>query len=202
MTTVLFILGCLTATALIGLLLATLVRPNLRIWPTPGAGSWQSYVFWPLFRALNVLSFVVAGLTYQAELFALPAWLRVVAIALLAVFLAFFVYAFLLLGRSNSYGAQGGLVTTGVYRWTRNPQNAVLMVVYACLAVAANSAPAYVLCTAMITVYALMVFTEEPWLAVAYGEHYRRYCDRVPRFFNWRRVGLGVASRVSRRRSS
>ena len=202
MTTVLFMLGCLVATVLIGLLLATLVRPNLRIWPTPGAGSWQSYVFWPLFRSLNVLCFVVAALSYQGELFVLPAWLRVLAIALLVIFLAFFIYAFLLLGRNNSYGAQDGLVTTGVYRWTRNPQNTILMVVYACLAVAANSAPTYVLCTAMIAAYALMVFAEEPWLAAAYGEHYRCYCDRVPRFFNWRRAGLGLASRLSRQRSS
>src|SRR5262245_66618375 len=135
-------LGCVVATVLVGLLLLTLLRPSLRIWPTPGAGSWQRYVVWPLFRTLNVLCFVVAALTYDLDFIALPAWLRVVAIALLLVSLAFFVQAFFLLGRDNSYGAQVGLVTTGIYRWTRNPQNATLIVVYASLAVAANSPPA------------------------------------------------------------
>jgi protein-S-isoprenylcysteine O-methyltransferase Ste14 len=201
-TTVFFMVGCLVATTLIGLLLGTLVRPMLRIWPTPGAGSWQSYIFWPLFRSLNVLCFVVAALTYRVEFLAVSAWLRVVAIALLLMSVAFFVYAFLLLGRNNSYGAQDGLVTTGVYRWTRNPQNTTLIVVYACLAVAANSAPTYMLCAAMIAIYVLMVFAEEPWLAAAYGDHYRSYCDRVPRFFNWRRAGVEVTSGLSRRRSS
>jgi protein-S-isoprenylcysteine O-methyltransferase Ste14 len=200
-TTVVFMLGCVVATVLVGLLSLTLLRPKLRIWPTPGAGSWQSYVFWPLFRSLNVLCFVVAALPYGLNFLALPAWLRVVAIALLVLSVAFFVHSFFLLGRGNSYGAQDGLVTTGIYRWTRNPQNATLIVVYACLAVAADSAPAYILCAAMIVAYVLMVFAEEPWLAATYGETYRLYCERVPRFFSWRRAALKAASGTSRRRS-
>jgi len=64
----------------------------------------------------------------------------------------------------------------------------MLVVVYGCLALAADSGPTYVLCAAMMAVYVLMVLAEEPWLAAAYGEPYRRYCSRVPRFFNWRRA--------------
>ena len=66
----------------------------------------------------------------------------------------------------------------------RNPQNLLLIVVYGCLAFAADSAPTYVLCAAMMGVYFLMVLAEEPWLEAAYGEPYRRYCSRIPRFFN------------------
>jgi protein-S-isoprenylcysteine O-methyltransferase Ste14 len=201
-TTVFFMVGCLVATTLIVLLLVTLMHPAFRFWPTPRPRSWQSYVFWPLFRSLNVLCFVVAALTDQVAFLALPAWLRVAAMGLLVLSVGFFVYAFLLLGKNNSYGAQDGLVTTGVYRWTRNPQNTTLVVVYACLAVAANSAATYLLCAAMIAVYVLMVFAEEPWLAAAYGDHYRAYCDRVPRFFNWRRASVEVILGLSRRRSS
>ena len=94
------------------------------------------------------------------------------------------------MGRDNSYCAQDGLVTDGIYRWTRNPQNAMLIVVYGCLAIAADSAPTYALCAAMMAVYTLMVLAEEPWLEAAYGEPYRRYCSRVPRFFNWRRAAI------------
>jgi protein-S-isoprenylcysteine O-methyltransferase Ste14 len=196
---ILFMLGCVVATLLVGLLLLTLMRPSLRLWPTPGAGSWQSYLFWPLFRSLNVLCFVIAALTYGPDVLALAAWLRVVAIGLLVVSVAFFVHSFFLLGRDNSYGAQDGLVTTGIYRWTRNPQNATLIVVYACLAVAANSAATYILCAAMILAYVLMVFAEEPWLAATYGETYRDYCARVPRFFSWRRAAVKIACAVSGR---
>jgi protein-S-isoprenylcysteine O-methyltransferase Ste14 len=195
MPSLLFALGVTVAATLLALLLATLVHRPLRIWPTPGVGTWQSYMFWPLFRGLNVLCFATA-LTDSTNTLGLPGWLRVVALACLAASVALFVYAFRVLGRDNSYGAQDGLVTSGIYQWSRNPQNAMLMVVYGCLAVAADTSRTYWLCGAMIATYALMVFAEEPWLRKGYGEAYQRYCRDVPRFFNWRRAGLWVRGQL------
>lgn len=174
--------------ALIGLLLVTLVHRPLRIWPTPGPGSWQSYVFWPLFRGLNVLCFVMAALEWPGGALGLPVWLRGVAALVLVSSVAVFVYAFRVLGRDNSYGAQDGLVTGGIYQWSRNPQNAMLVVVYGALAVAADGAGTYLAAAAMMAVYVLMVLAEEPWLEGIYGTAYRDYCGSVPRFYNWRRL--------------
>jgi protein-S-isoprenylcysteine O-methyltransferase Ste14 len=200
MTNILFTIGALVATLLIGMLLLTLLYKPFRIWPTPGTGSWQNYVWWPLFRGLNVLCFAVAlvdGSTFHG----LPSWVRVIAFACLAASLALFLYSFLFLGRDNSYGAQDGLVTEGIYRWTRNPQNAMLIVVYGSLAIADDGARTYSLCAAMIAVYFLMVLAEEPWLEATYGDAYRRYCARVPRFYNFRRIAVfaRVVSRKWRR---
>jgi protein-S-isoprenylcysteine O-methyltransferase Ste14 len=183
--------GLAVAATLIALLLVTLVHRPLRIWPTPGEKTWQSYVFWPLFRGLNVLCFAVAALAPGAGL-GIPTPVRIMAGIACAASIAVFAYAFRMLGRDNSYGATDGLVTGGIYQWSRNPQNAMLMVVYACLGIAANATNAAVLCAAMVLVYALMVFCEEPWLIEAYGEKYRAYCRAVPRFFNIRRA-LGMA---------
>ena len=185
MTAALFAIGAGVAAVLLGLLVLTLLLASFRIWPTPGPKTWQSYVFWPLFRSLNVLCFGVA-IADRASYLGLPVWLRLITFVLLVGSIALFVYSFRILGRDNSYGAQGGLVTSGIYRWTRNPQNAMLVVVYGCLAVAADSAPTYVLCAAMMAVYVLMILAEEPWLEAVYGEPYRCYCREVPRFFNWR----------------
>src|SRR5262245_17584368 len=138
MTTAVFMIGATVAVVLLGLLLLTLLFPPLRIWPTPGPGSWQAYVFWPLFRSLNVFCFVMAMLD-RTNFLGLPTWLRLAATALLTVSIALFIYAFWVLGRDNSYGAQHGLVTSGIYQWTRNPQNLMLMIVYGCLAFAADS---------------------------------------------------------------
>jgi len=201
MATLVFTIGSVVAAVLLALLVLTILAPRLRIWPTPGPGSWQSYVFWPLFRALNVLCFAVA-LADRTQFLGLPFGVRMVAFAMLVMSTAVFIYAFRVLGRDNSYGAQDGLVTAGIYRWTRNPQNALLVAVYGCLALAADTAPAYLLCAAMMAVYTLMILAEEPWLEGAYGERYRRYCRRVPRFFNWRRaaiVGRALARRLRRR---
>lgn len=199
MTAALFTIGAAVAAVLLSLLVLTLVLPQFRIWPTPGPGSWQSYVFWPLFRSLNVLCLAMA-LADRASYLGLPAWLRLVALTLLVASTALFIYSFRVLGRDNSYGAQDGIVTGGIYRWTRNPQNAMLVVVYACLAVAADSAPTYVLCAAMMAVYVLMVLAEEPWLESVYGEPYRLYCREVPRFFNWRLAAAAARGMAMQRR--
>lgn len=187
MTTVVLCLGASVAAGLLAALVLTLLVPRLRIWPTAGPGTWQSYVFWPLFRGLNVLCFVAAGID-RTPFVGTAVPIRLAALAGLAASVALFVYAFLRLGRDNSYGAREGLVTDGIYRISRNPQNAMLMVVYGCLAVAADSALTYLLSGAMVAAYFLMVLAEEPWLAGVYGDAYRRYCAEVPRFIHWRRA--------------
>jgi protein-S-isoprenylcysteine O-methyltransferase Ste14 len=173
MTVVVFATGAAAAIGLIPLLLSTHVDPRLRIWPTPGPGSWQSVVFWTLFRLLNVAVLACALVGF-------------------AIGGAIYGYALLALGRVNTYCSQGGLVTHGIYRWTRNPQYATIIPAYMFLALAADNGPTYVLSSALLLVYGLMAMVEEPWLEAAYGDAYRRYCRRVPRFFNWRRaIALG-----------
>ena len=198
MTTVLFAIAALMAVLLVGMLLLTLLYRPFQIWPTPGAGSWQSYVWWPLFRGLNVACFAMALIERSVD-HGMPIWVRAIAFVCLTVSLATFLYSFFILGRENSYGAREGLVTNGIYRWTRNPQNAMLMAVYGSLAIAADAPLTYSLCAAMIAVYFLMVLAEEPWLEVTYGEAYRRYCRRVPRFYNFRRAAV-LARIIGRRR--
>lgn len=187
MATALFAIAAAIGTVLVSLLLATLAVPRLRIWPTPGTGSWQGYVFWPLFRGLNLMCFAVA-LTDPGRLLGLPMLARIGVLGLLVGAVLLFRYAFRMLGRDNSYCAQDGLVTGGIYQWSRNPQNAMLMVVYGCLAIAADGPYTYLVCALMIAAYGLMVLAEEPWLASIYGEPYRDYCRMVPRFFNWPRL--------------
>jgi protein-S-isoprenylcysteine O-methyltransferase Ste14 len=188
---IIFAIGLVVAGVLITLLLATLVRPEMRIWPTPGERTWQSYLFWPLFRGLNALSLLAAAVTWPGGALGLPMWLRFFAALLLAASVGIFVYAFRVLGRDNSYGAADGLVTDGIYQWSRNPQNAMLMVVYGALAIAADSGAVFVLAGATMLVYWLMILLEEPWLKARYGEAYRSYCASVPRLFNWRRLFKG-----------
>lgn len=194
MTLFFFGVGVFAAIALVPLLILTIVDPKSRIWPTPGPGSWQGYVFWPLFRSLNVLAFVTAILDRDQWL-GLPAPVRLVALILCGAAGLFYIYSILVLGRSNTYCGREGLVARGVYRWTRNPQYAAAIPMFATLAVASDNVPTYVLAAALIAVYWLMTVAEESWLEGVYGADYVRYCRRVPRFFNWRRgFLLGYAS--------
>jgi protein-S-isoprenylcysteine O-methyltransferase Ste14 len=188
----LYMIGIAIAALLLALLVVSIYMPRYRIWPTPGDGSWQGYAFWPLFRSLNVLCFAVAVADIQGRDLGLPLGVQIVAALCLAAAIGVFLYAFRVLGRDNSYCASDGLVTAGIYQWSRNPQNTMLIVVYGCLAIAADSISAFVLCICMMAAYALMILAEEPWLEATYGDAYRRYCREVPRFFNWRRA-FGMA---------
>ena len=192
-----FALGSSVGGLLAGLLVLSIAAPRYRIWPTPGDGSAQGYLFWPLFRTLNVLC-IAAALLDRTAFLGLPGWVRILALLLLLLSLALFLYAFRVLGRDNSYCATNGLVTSGIYQWTRNPQNAMLIAVYCCLAVAADSLSATVLCTLMVAAYTLMVLAEEPWLETSYGEAYRNYCAAIPRFFHWRRAFREARTAVTR----
>jgi len=193
-TDIVFPTGAVVALALLAVLVVNRMRPALKLWPTPGTGTWQSYVFWPLFRGLNVLC-VVAAIVDRVPFLGLPFWWRATAAVVLLAALTLFAYSFRVLGRDNSYCATDGLVTGGIYQWTRNPQNAMLIVVYGALAIFADSLSAVVLCAAMMAVYHLMVLAEEPWLEGIYGEPYRAYRREVPRYFNWRRAWIELSGR-------
>ena len=189
MTTLLFAIGVLSAVVLLPLLFRTFVDPTFRIWPTPAPGSWQSRLFWTLFRALNVATLAVAAFDTVTAL-GLPDLLRGVALGGFAAGAVLYAYCLFALGKSNTYCNQDGLVTTGIYRWTRNPQYATIISVYALLAVAADNPATYLLGGALIAVYLMMALVEESWLEAAYGGAYRRYRLRVPRFCNWRRADV------------
>jgi protein-S-isoprenylcysteine O-methyltransferase Ste14 len=187
MTIALFALGTAAAALLVPLLLRTLVDPTFSIWPTSNPGTWQSRVFWTLFRTLNIAAFATAA-TDESGFLGLADPVRFAGLLGLAISGVLYLSALFALGRGNTYCNQDGLVTHGIYRWTRNPQYASVIPVFASLAIAADSGMTYALCLALTTVYVLMALVEEPWLEAAYGESYLRYCRRVPRFFNWHRA--------------
>jgi protein-S-isoprenylcysteine O-methyltransferase Ste14 len=187
MTKLLLAAGLCAGAALVVLMLLTLSRGPIRIWPTPGDGTWQSLTFWFLFRTLNVTALLVV-LADWGSLGLVPVPLRGLGLALAAVCLALYLRSLASLGPPNTYCRRAGLVDRGPYRWTRNPQYAAIIPAYAGLALAADSAPACALIVLATTVYVLMALAEEPWLRTAYPGAYDRYARRVPRFYNWRRA--------------
>ena len=187
MTQLLLVAGLLIGLALNLLLVMTLTDERLRIWPTPGEGSWQSLTFWSLFRALNIAALAMAALDWGA-LGLLPDTLRWIALAVALVCAVLYLRSLVSLGPPNTYCQRAGLVERGIYRWTRNPQYATVIPAYVALAVAADSEYALLLIALLVMVYVLMAYAEEPWLKAAYHDSYARYAARVPRFYNWRRT--------------
>lgn len=192
-------IGCAAGVSLILLLTLPHLHPRFRIWPTPTPWGWQSILFWSLFRTLNVATLLIVVIDWQP-------WGglsldRLAGIAVASVGGALYGLSCWALGRENLYCGRDGLVTGGVYRWTRNPQYATAIPAYLGLALASHALGALFLAALLCLTFALMALAEEPWLEAAYGEEYRAYSRRVSRFYNWQH-GLSVLrselSRISR----
>jgi len=69
------------------LLLLTIYTTVIKLWPTPGKGSWQKYVFWPLFRGGLGLTLLFSALNFKPHLD--PNWeLLIVGVPLMLIGLA------------------------------------------------------------------------------------------------------------------
>ena len=186
----LMVIASAAGVSLTGLLIWTCLDPRARFWPSPGTWSWQSLLFWALFRTLNISALALSCLDWQPGMALAPE--RWIGGALAAASFVFYGLACYTLGRANVYCGKDGLVIQGVYRWTRNPQYATAIPAYAGLALASQSPVALLPILLAVACFMLMAAAEEPWLRSVYGDPYARYCQRVPRFYNWRQA-IGTA---------
>jgi protein-S-isoprenylcysteine O-methyltransferase Ste14 len=165
----------------IGGLLATLKWPELRVWPPPRRRSWQFWFIWSLaavyivgITAIGILDWGTLGLRHWSRLF--------VGGPLVAVGTWLGLWGVLTLGSHQSLGLAGQLVTSGPYRYTRNPQYLGDILLLAGLILITNSLLFLVAALMGILWFALAPLAEEPWLRDQYGGSYVEYCEAVPRF--------------------
>jgi len=207
LNTYLAVAGAISALLLIAGLVAGIAageeRSAWRIWPAPPIGSLASFIFWTLFRTLNVVVLVLTAERVLGLTTAVPwAPLRLALAAISIVAFAAYLYALWALGRAATYCRASGLATEGFYRWTRNPQYATAIVAFGVLGLAAWSPDATPLALALVLVYALMAVAEEPWLEARYGRAYADYRADVPRFFNFRHALSELAALLARKSQS
>jgi protein-S-isoprenylcysteine O-methyltransferase Ste14 len=75
------------------------------------------------------------------------------------------------------------LVTTGPFRFTRNPTYLGLVAMYLGVAVVLNDAwPLVLLPFVLVTMTSWVIVREEAHLLDAFGDEYRAYCSRVRRW--------------------
>ena len=181
LTHLIFVVALAALVILNVLLLLTVFSSSIKLWPTPSTRSWQYYTFWPLFRGGLGLTLVYAILTahwpQEGEVLRFAAGMICVAIGF-----GFTIYGYFDLGIENTYGADEGLVTKGLYRYSRNPQYVASILGFFGTALANGEIHAVILCGLAILVYVIMPYTEEPWLQRAYGDVYLAYKERTPRF--------------------
>ena len=196
-TSFVFAAGLAAGATLDLLLLRTLFAPPFRIWPTPEPGSWQSLTFWGLFRGAMVATFVIAVLDWNST--PLLDWTRFIpGVPLGLIGLVITICGYFNLGLGNTYCGADGLVTRGLYRFSRNPQYTASIVGLVGLSIGANSIPTIAMSTVMIGAYVMMALVEEDWLKRLYGAPYRDYCMQTARFLDLQ----GLLALVERRKPS
>ena len=155
--------------------------PAKRAWPPPQRRSWQYLLTWAFFDVVIVSNAALIFLDWNSWVFPSPLRFIVgVPLALLGGMLA--VWGMLTVGWKNTSGLKGGFVDSGPYRFTRNPQYLGDIVFFIGVGVIANSAFLWIAHLLLAVVFVVAPLTEEPWLEEQYGDAYREYRRRVPRF--------------------
>ena len=158
----------------------------------------MSRLFWKALLAFLVLPGTVAfivPLTIFLPRQVSPDPLGLVPLLLGIVLLLATVREFYVVGRGTlaPWSPPEQLVTTGLYRYSRNPMYVAVVLVLLGWAALFRSFPLLVY-TLVVTIgfHLRLVFGEEPWLAQRHGDRWLRYAAGVPRWL------FGARTRVQR----
>ncbi len=158
--------------------------PKHRIWPPPG--SLQYRTAWMLIVIASV-GVPVVGILDWDSLGQLH-WIRfLIGGGLIIASSALMVWGLRTLSMHQSLGLEGTLVTSGPYKYTRNPQYLALLVFYSAFILVSSSFLALITGILLILMYALTPLSEEPWLEEQFGDAYLEYKKQVPRFIGFKK---------------
>jgi len=166
---------------LVSAVVISLLRPELRVWPPPGKGTWQYHLtLWP------VIIGVLGGIVLAWRDWNSFVWKGderiLVGGALIGAGLGLADWGVRSLGRIASSGLGGEFREAGPYRFSRNPQYLGDILATIGLAVVANSTLLWIATLIALVGLVLAPYAEEPWLRARFGESYEAYRARVPRF--------------------
>lgn len=154
--------------------------PSRRIYPMVRPNGWY-YLMWALFGFIFFSNPVFVVLDWNSGSWpsALRFWLAVPVASLGG---ALVTWGIVTLGARKTSGLAEEFIARGPYLVTRNPQYVGDFLLFAGVAIFANSGVVAV--THLLTALVLLLapFAEEPWLEEQYGEPYVAYRRTVPRY--------------------
>ena len=166
---------------------------------------WQRSLWEQLADALLIV--LIFSWAYEAVAYSwplrshvFPAWLAPVVVdsvvpkvlGVLVVCAGLLVFALALWVFADSWrigidrNTAGALVTGGIFTWTRNPIYIALDLIFFGTFLVQGRAIFLVLAFALAGLLHYQIRREEKYLAGAYGDAYRSYCEHVGRYVRWR----------------
>lgn len=179
-----FLIGLSINGFLLALMQASSNNERFQFWPPPSRNSWQYESLW---WSVRMLVACIAWLIYtEHSSFNVPTWLRLyVAMPGFVITFSLGSIAALQLGWTNTHGIQDKFITSGFYRYSRNPQYVFYSISFLFLGLWAASLKAMVLLLLLAIWYLRAPFPEERWLASRYGDTFLNYKERVSRYMGW-----------------
>jgi len=175
---IIFYTGLTSSTLLLGLMTATVYSRKFRFWP-PGKNNRKRITYWILSTA-NMIS-----LTYMTvkglQNFSITIN-SVISITAIIGGILVTLKAIKQLSLKQTSGLDKSFVDEGLYQYSRNPQVlGNLITLLGIVALLRSLRP--VLVSSITGLWLIMmVFSEELWLDQEYGDEYREYWRKVPRF--------------------
>ena len=135
-------------------LVLTLCLKNVQVWPPPSKRSWQFWFTW--ISVLGILDQGTLGLNHYSRF--------IIAGILILISVPIGLSAIHQLSFKQTLGLEGKFITTGIYRYTRNPQYVTHILLIAAVVLVANSALALQVGIPYALWFMLAPFSEETWL--------------------------------------
>ena len=155
--------------------------PDTRIWPPPQRRSWQYMLTWACFYSVFALNTALLVLDWNSWIFSNKLRLIVgIPLALIGGLLVSWGVA--TLGVRNTSGLKESFVSSGPYRFTRNPQYLGDIILFVGLSVIANSLFLWITHALIILILAAAPLAQELWLEDQYGQAYEEYKRGTSRF--------------------
>jgi protein-S-isoprenylcysteine O-methyltransferase Ste14 len=183
MAVTLFMIAVCLELIYILLFILTIRQPGFRFWPPPKAFSWQFFLAWLMAGVVGAFCLFLGMLDYNSGF--LPHILLRLPFALVFSLAGTGIgcWGATVFNLRSTLGLGKRLVTRGPYQFTRNPQYLCDSLNALGFMILANSWMVWVIGILGIILNLLAPLTEEPWLEAHFGDEYRVYKRRVPRFF-------------------
>ncbi len=183
--TVFFYAAVVSALALGGLLGWNLYRPSFGFWPAPDTDPLRHHGAFGLFRIF--CGSVVVFALLEIAVTGWGSWIRyVIGLPVMGIAYGITLWGYKFLGLDNTYCDSSGLVTGGMYQYSRNPQYVTSVLATVGLGIAAGSWITVGLAGVLFVLYFLFVLNEERWLTQGYGRAFVEYMQQTPRFVDER----------------
>ncbi|MCR9111207.1 MAG: phosphatidylethanolamine N-methyltransferase family protein [Rhodobacteraceae bacterium] len=181
MPTVLVFTGLMIASATFAAMLWSIAYPERRLWPPKRYTMTTPILVWvPTFTLFGIL--IALGVIEWGSL-PIPTWLRFgVGLPLIVAGNVVVWSEAAKFGFAQTGGAKGTLRTSGIYRYSRNPQYVADIAMIVGWTVLCASPGAALIGFAGIAVLIAAPFAEEPWLKKQYGSAFEDYRATVRRF--------------------